>query len=494
MWLWSPTAVGVYNDDGVYLLIGKAIADGEGLRYAGAVGSLPAPKFPPLYPLLLAAVWKAAPSFPANIIAFKALSLTLTVAGAGLFAGYLVRVFGLSLRWAAVLTIAAWLTVDTWRYAVLPLSEPLFTALLIVALACAASLERGEEPVGWAFVVVTVAATVAALYARSVGIVLVPAIAVGWALARQRRAAVVAAFACLLLALPWSIWTRVAAREIPTPFADVLGPYGGWLIAEIRQVGLAYPMVLGTRVLDVVNRVLVSLLPGLANAARWFVAPLVLAAAVAGAVWMWRRSRAAVLAVAAFLAVLCLWPYSARRLVAPVVPWLVLVTAAGFVAGSRSGRAPLAIASRGLGIVWGIWFVGASVLSLATRQHDRVLLERSILLMRAAEAVNTATSADAVVGAPELWAGLHLYTGRTVAPSARFKPLSTAGPPWGTPDEQIELWRVAGLSYLVLEFGGAVHGPALAVLQERCGEGAVRSVARFPGGELVRLPDFSACP
>lgn len=212
-----------------------------------------------------------------------------------------------------------------------------------------------------------------------------------------------------------------------------------------------------------------------------------MAAACAGGVWMWRRSRRSVLFVAAFLAVLWLWPYSARRLVAPVVPWLVVLVGAGCVAGARAKWPTVFLPSRILGLTWGVWFVGANAAALLAHRHDAVLLQRSLLLLRAAQGVRVATPPDAVVGAPELWAGLHLYTGRTVAPSARFRPVSGPEPVWGTAAEQIELWRTAGIEFLVLEFGGRIHGDALTELQGRCGAEAVRSVARFPDGEIAGL-------
>ncbi|MBI4539535.1 MAG: hypothetical protein HY704_08510 [Gemmatimonadetes bacterium] len=497
MLLWSPAAVGVFNDDGVYVLLGKALAEGHGLRYAGVVGAPPAAKFPPLYPLLLAGVWKLWPSFPANVPAFKALNLVLAGSGAGLLAAYLVTVFRVRGRTAVALAAAVSLTVDTWRYAVIPLSEPLFVLALVAALAAAARVERGGEGgMGAGALLLALVATAAAFYARTIGIVLIPAVALGWLLAGRRRAAALVVAAGVAAVSPWMLWTRVAAARIPAPLADILGPYGNWLAAEVGESGAGYTGVLARRALDLVGRVLAALLPGLPNVVQWALAPVIVAAAIAGGVWAWKRARSArttVLAVVGLLLVLWLWPFAARRLVAPVVPWLALGVGAGFMVGARHRRPRMALTSGTAALAWAGWFVSANVLALSARRHDLVLLERSIVLSRAAEAVRAATPPDAVVGAPELWAGLHLYTGRTVAPSARFRPWSK-GPVWGTPEEQLKLWRAAGIDYLVLEFGGRVHGDALLALQRACGAESVRSVARFPGGELVRLVWTEECP
>ena len=59
--VWVSVPPGVWHDDGAYLLLGKSLADGEGLRYSQVPGSLPGAKFPPLYPLFLALLWRIAP-------------------------------------------------------------------------------------------------------------------------------------------------------------------------------------------------------------------------------------------------------------------------------------------------------------------------------------------------------------------------------------------------------------------------------------------------
>ncbi len=48
---------GLWHDDGVYLMLGRALARGEGLAYVGVPGDPAAPKFPPAYPALLAVLW-----------------------------------------------------------------------------------------------------------------------------------------------------------------------------------------------------------------------------------------------------------------------------------------------------------------------------------------------------------------------------------------------------------------------------------------------------
>jgi hypothetical protein len=61
IFVWAAVATGVWHDDGAYLLPGKSLADGEGLRYSQVAGSPPGAKFPPVYPLFLALLWRLAP-------------------------------------------------------------------------------------------------------------------------------------------------------------------------------------------------------------------------------------------------------------------------------------------------------------------------------------------------------------------------------------------------------------------------------------------------
>jgi hypothetical protein len=59
--------LGHFHDDSIYLVSAKSLAEGHGYR----ILSLPAEpfqtKYPPLWPLILAAIWKIAPHFPENL-------------------------------------------------------------------------------------------------------------------------------------------------------------------------------------------------------------------------------------------------------------------------------------------------------------------------------------------------------------------------------------------------------------------------------------------
>ena len=144
-----------------------------------------------------------------------------------------------------------------------------------------------------------------------------------------------------------------------------------------------------------------------------------------------------------------------------------------------------------MGMVWIIALASASAMGLAGERHVEPLRVRELMLARAVQAVGERVPPNGVVGAPELWAGLALHTGRRVAPSARFR-LVGDGPIWGTPPEQFAVWSAAGIEYVVLENAGLVHQEAMDELDARC-PGTVQLQASWGGGMLVRLDWDDAC-
>ncbi|MDH3223584.1 MAG: hypothetical protein OEO23_07700, partial [Gemmatimonadota bacterium] len=175
---------------------------------------------------------------------------------------------------------------------------------------------------------------------------------------------------------------------------------------------------------------------------------------------------------------------------APIIPFVVLMAAVGANATLR-GTVDRPRVRTGFAVIFGLaalQLVALSVWTLTTGGHLAGYDIRARTLVRAVEAIEATTPPDAVVGAPELWAALHLHTGRPAAPSARFLPLAPPGQSGGTPEQQVQLWRLAGIDHLLVEHGGKVHGPALDAVEEQCGPEAIRLLASFPGpGYLVRL-------
>src|SRR6202165_2627743 len=58
---------GILQDDGIYLIDAKALAEGSGYRILSLPAQPNETRYPPLYPLYLSLAWRVIPSFPANL-------------------------------------------------------------------------------------------------------------------------------------------------------------------------------------------------------------------------------------------------------------------------------------------------------------------------------------------------------------------------------------------------------------------------------------------
>ena len=490
--LWSPIPGGVWHDDGVYLLLGKSLAQGEGLRYLGVSGAPLAPKFPPAYPLVVAAVWKLVPGFPGNLAVVQILNILFVSAAGALFGWFARRFTGLPLLPAIGVTVLAWSSADLWRFSLIPLSEPLFLLSLILVLAAGSAMER--EP-GYRWAAALLIAFLLAFHTRTLGVAVgLGAVLALW-LSRRRVWSAVLGVGMVLLSLPWILWSGRAAREIPEPLQDILGPYGGWFLHQVASEPMRYLSTLPGEAWALVDGTATLLLPTASPVAKWLAAAVLLVPLAVGLPELGRRSRTALWALLLFLGILWLWPFQDRRLLLPVFPLLVLSMVLGFqwLTERVSSRRWLALGVSTVGALWGFWFAGESWERLASGWPTEVYEVRATALGRALEAIETTVPEGAVIGAPELWAGIHLYTGRTVAPSARFLPLAEEGPSWGTPEEQYRLWIAAGIDHVLVEHGGGVHAAPLTRMDELCPGGAVQLLASMPGAFLVRLNWDAEC-
>ncbi len=484
---WRPVPAGVWHDDGVYLLIGKALSEGGGFRYLGVVGEPPAVKFPPAYPGVLAVLWWAFGSLRAVTLAAVLLNLALVATAATALARALHRTAALP-RWIAVaLAAVAFFSADVWQPALVTLSESLFLALAMGSLALwpkGAGEERGAR--GTLVLSLVLAATV---MTRSAGIAVVLGFGVALLLTRGWKLAVVTVTPALLTVVAWGAMAASRAETIPVGMRDVLGPYGSWLVQQLVTAPGAFLEVLPAQALTLLGRVASLLLPGVYGAWLWVMTlPLALLGLI-GAVALSRKLPPVPWVIGAYAAMLLLWPFLDRRLVMPLHPLIAVCVGAGVleVASHRTHHA-LRRASWTVAFLW----VAVSAAVTASRAAGGWAVAgyqlRAGRLAAAVEALNQTASQEAVVGAPEFWAALHLHGGWSVVPSARFTPRAEDPdtPVWGTPDQQLALWWNAGVDHLLLEQGGQIHGEALNRLESQC-PGDVQILARLVPQLLVRL-------
>src|SRR5262245_9076851 len=73
-WLRLDRVVGLYVDDAWYVLLGQAMATGQGYRLTNSPSPGILPFYPPGYPFLLSLVFRLAPQFPQNFLFLKSVS------------------------------------------------------------------------------------------------------------------------------------------------------------------------------------------------------------------------------------------------------------------------------------------------------------------------------------------------------------------------------------------------------------------------------------
>ena len=493
---WASVPPGVWHDDGAYLLLGKSLADGEGLRYSQVAGDPPGAKFPPLYPVFLALLWRVAPEAVGQGSLGAVFNVVFLASGGGLFVAYM-RSLDFPWRSAVAAGVLFWLLPDLWRLGMVPLSEPLFLVTLVAALWAGSRLEAEPD---WRRFGVFLAAFAITYHTRTMGLAIGIAVPLALLLRGRLAWALRSAGGAVLIMTPWMFWSGRAATAIPAPLRDTLGPYAGWLASQAGGEG-GYFGPMFTRALALLNRIVGLLFPGVEGSGVVLVGVLAGGVLLLGVRRLSTRTWTPIFTAAFLTLMLWLWPYQEVRLVMPLIPVLGMVLVSGFSTETeRLTRGILAEGTRFeparfvlgiLGLLWVVALGSTSVMALSGQRHVEPLRIRELMLARAVQAVSERVPETGVVGAPELWSGLALHTGRRVAPSARFRP-GEGGPVWGTPPDQFAVWSAAGIEYIVLENAGVVHLAALDQLEDRC-PGAVQLQASWAGGMLVRLGWDDAC-
>lgn len=315
---------GNLQDDAVYTQCGKSIATGQGYRLLHLPGQPYQVKYPPVYPLIVAAVWRFNPDFPSNL----GLVVALNFIGLG---ALLVALSKLLARFGFPPATAAWLA---GTVACLPafvyltasvMTEITFIALFLWSLVW---LEKAAESPGraarYAFLAGLFAAV--AYLTRTAGAPLFLTAPLVFVLRKQFRAAVAFCAAAAPLPALWQLWTLRHAY----PVNDwVTRFYLGYGEMERLTVGLDN---LGLVVWENIDSILTNLgeifIFGLGHSSELGhqVSRLIAVAALAGAVRLTVRARRWHYSAfgLVFFVLMLFWHYPPdQRLFAPLAPLLV---------------------------------------------------------------------------------------------------------------------------------------------------------------------------
>jgi hypothetical protein len=332
-------APGGFNDDAVYLALGRAIANGDGYRSIYLVGAPLHVKFPPGLPAILAILWKLAGSLET----VHTLAVWLNLVACGLTAGalwWLARArLTLSPLLVAPLVIVPFLLDPAVQYYTLVLSEPLFMLAWAGALVLSARLTTDSNDRPSIALAIALGATLgAAALIRMQGIVLMVAVV----------------FALLAVRTPVKLWgTTTAAALVPLAAWRgylALQPVGPMASQASEQGYLTFAGGLGSTISAIAGAGPVNV-RDYAVALADYVSPIrsvgltiviALATLTIIGIVLLTRSKHAPLAFTLIANILALvaWPAYQDRLVFPLLPF------AGVAAACALQRMGLAVALR----------------------------------------------------------------------------------------------------------------------------------------------------
>jgi hypothetical protein len=418
----GPWPVGVFQDDGVYVVLAKSLANGEGYRYLNLPGAPNATHYPPLYPAMLALLWKVWPLFPSNVVLFKfANAVLLGVAAAGTWRLARGR-FGLGPVAAALATAAFTACAPVVLLSVMVLSEPLFLALLLPVLLLG---ERAAESGRDRDALAAGAAGAALALVRTLGVVVIPATALVLIWRRRWRAAAITVAAGAVVLLPWQLWVAAHAGEVPDVFLGKYGAYTAWLSDAVRAEGPRWLMKLvwfNTAQIIAQGWATVAVDP-LHPIVRWSATVALATLFAAGWARMLRRAPVVAWSMAAYLALVVAWPFMPARFTWGIWPLVGCAFALGVDAVWRwrppRRYAPARLAALTVAFLLAVGYARYNALGVTRGWWTRVQQGVADRARPLAEWVVANTAPDAVLATDDDVL-LHLYTGRRAMPNGAF--------------------------------------------------------------------------
>lgn len=472
--------IGAFADDGVYVALGKALADGRGYHAIHILGAPVEAKYPPLFPLFLAALWRLGGS----VGAVQQLVAVIHPIVVGLTAGLMWwigrRHLAAPRSMLAILVALPFAFDAAITYYTIPLSEPWFMLgwATVIALWFALTersaqrisgdAQQRESLAGLCAAIGLVAA--ATVLVRTQAIVLMPATGVALLAARlsgRERFAAVAG-----MAVPLAGWfayhTRLLANGV-RPTGPDEGSYISWFTDAGSDIGSAMARVIGNNVRNYVGDI-GAYLSGV-TLIGVIAASVVMAGLVVASGASLRRIPALATSVLGTIALVLLWPFSQDRLMLSVLPFAGLAACA--VLAPLSARSSLRVRRAAP------YLAGVAVVLVLVRQLDvrreatsvlqgtprtfftplRILLSNSRFVAHTSQWARLNISNDdrlMVDGS----AGVYLYSGRA---SVQYSPTlnGLAPPPDDVPGQYLARRIVADtLDYIVAsstpEFAGDV--------------------------------------
>jgi hypothetical protein len=335
----SPFSGG-FHDDGVYLVTARALAEGDGYRIQSLPDGLAQTKYPPVFPALLAVVWKIYPAFPDNLPLLRLVPFLAMWIWLWLVWKVAAQELGRKedAAWAIGLTLASPLTLYLGTQL---LSETLFAAIATWGVLVMVRIDRSTTFNGVRGALILAGICALAFHTRTIGISL--AVPATWVLWRGGGFRTASAFglAFVALCLPWLVWQAMhtAPPDLVLMYYTKAN-YGGWNLLTGGGAHLVGQVVAYNVLYVLAAPSLLWSLPPVLRLPLLYLAFLVLGAV--GTCRMLRgRGAAVALWIAATIGILLLWTWPPGRFLVPVLPFLVLALLQGVLV-------------RRSGVVWGV--------------------------------------------------------------------------------------------------------------------------------------------
>lgn len=399
--------LGSWQDDAIYWVCAKSLAEGSGYRIASLPRQPYQTKYPPLLPWLLAAIQKYQSLFPENLRLARAL-VWMGVPLLLLATLPLLVQLGLSRgeRWS----VAALLATNTYVlvYSSIPMTELFGAALVIASCVLAKSAESSRRPLLLALLAGAVAG--AAYLMRTAAL---PLLAAGplWLLWRRKRAAAAVFLgAAAPAAAGWTAWSNLHRLADPDVIEQFYTSYTGLQWTSFGVRGL---LRLAAANAERIYSGIANLLVFAPDRLMWLLTIAVPVAVLAGIVRRGRRSGWHPYHLFAGLSVLVLvgWQVASgdrhERLLVPLLPLFL----AGLVAILHDAWRLNAAGKLAAGIVAAaaVWAALAGVMACPAGFEDQ---RRRLEDTRARCAwISAHLSGDATVLSGS-YTVLYLYTGR----------------------------------------------------------------------------------
>ena len=329
IWGANKQSLGLFHDDGIYVVVAKAIYEGEGYRIISLPTSPPQTKYPFLYSYLLSWLWSLNPLFPDNILLLKSFNVAVLLAIFLIALGFYRRVFPAAAIGALVFGVLVCTNPIVFTYTDYVVSDLLFVLLALAALFV--SRAKADSTAG-----VLRLAVIGGL-ACVVRLAAAPVVLGGATVSFVRRGAHgLGCFICAVFVLiaPWIYWVWT---QPPPSTHSLLGYYSAYDFSSGGSAGVQEwiaghgTIVSGNARYLLRSFDLLYLFPLMPALTPFVVALTLLGMAIS------RRGEdlfAWVFLVASVL-LLLVWPFHPGRYVAPLVPLLVLFLFRGMAAAER---------------------------------------------------------------------------------------------------------------------------------------------------------------